>query len=238
MQHTRSQALILGAFLCLGLLGLGYFVADAAIAYKKLDRTVSVKGLSEREYLADIVIWPIQYAVATNDLDELYVKIDRNNAKISAFLLDHQIQKDEITFSLPAIVDRSAQQYGYTEQTPFRYSANQNVTVYSSNIETVRAAMSQLSEIGKQGIVITGGDYQSQTEYIFTRLNDIKPAMIEEATNEARAVAEKFAQDSDSRLGKIASASQGQFSIFERDKNNPHIKKVRVVSTVHYYLVD
>jgi hypothetical protein len=102
----------------------------------------------------------------------------------------------------------------------------------------VRNAMKGLAELGKQGIVFSGGNYESRTEYLFTRLNDIKPAMIEEATTKAREVAQKFAEDSGSRLGKIRRASQGQFSISDRDRNNPHIKKVRVVSTVEYYLSD
>ena len=114
----------------------------------------------------------------------------------------------------------------------------QTVTVYSTNIDAVRAVMSLLSELGKQGIVFSGGGYQYQTEYLFTRLNEVKPEMIEEATRKAREVAEKFATDSQSTLGKIKKASQGQFSINARDKNNPHIKKVRVVSTVQYYLSD
>jgi hypothetical protein len=98
--------------------------------------------------------------------------------------------------------------------------------------------MNGLAQLGKQGIAFTGGDYQNKTEYLFTRLNEIKPAMIQEATTKAREVALKFAQDSDSKLGKIKRASQGQFSINPRDKNNPHIKKIRVVSTVEYYLSD
>jgi len=98
--------------------------------------------------------------------------------------------------------------------------------------------MSSLAQLGKQGIAFTGGNYQSKTEYIFTRLNDIKPEMIEEATTKAREVALKFSEDSRSKLGKIKRASQGQFSINARDKNNPHIKRIRVVSTVEYYLSD
>ena len=98
--------------------------------------------------------------------------------------------------------------------------------------------MNNLAELGKQGIALTGTGYQTTTEYLFTRLNEIKPSMVEEATMKAREVAEKFATDSNSRLGKIKSARQGQFSISNRDKNNPHIKKVRVVSTVEYYLSD
>lgn len=98
--------------------------------------------------------------------------------------------------------------------------------------------MGELSELGKQGIVFSSNNYESRTEYLFTRLNEIKPEMVEEATRKAREVAMKFASDSDSRLGKIKRASQGQFSINSRDRNNPHIKKVRVVSTVEYYLSD
>lgn len=77
-----------------------------------------------------------------------------------------------------------------------------------------------------------------QTVYSFTGLNEIKPKMIEEATKNARAAAEKFAQDSESKLGKIKNASQGQFSITNRDENTPHIKRVRVVTTINYYLND
>ena len=94
------------------------------------------------------------------------------------------------------------------------------------------------SRLGKKGVVLAGNDFQNRTEYLFKRLNEIKPAMIEEATRNAREVAEKFAKDSNSRLGKIKQARQGQFSISDRDKNNPHIKKVRVVSTIEYYLAD
>ena len=89
-----------------------------------------------------------------------------------------------------------------------------------------------------RGYGFTGDAYQNPVEYLFSRLNEVKPEMIEEATRNAREVASKFAEDSNSRLGKIRQASQGQFSIEPRDTNNPHIKKVRVVSTVEYYLAD
>ena len=110
-------------------------------------------------------------------------------------------------------------------------------TVYSSRVSLIRKAMGVLSELGKVGIAFTQG-YQNQIEYLFNGLNAVKPEMIQEATANAREVAVKFAQDSNSKLGKIKRASQGQFSINSRDKNNPHIKKIRVVSTVEYYLSD
>lgn len=236
--HARITALILGVCILLGLSSLGALLGSAALEYKQLDRTVTVKGLSEREYQADIVIWPIQFAVASNDLGSLYSELDQNAAMIRDFLTEKGIHADEISYAAPVITDRSAQQYGGENRAEFRYVAMRMVTVYSNNITAVRAVMNALPELGKRGIVFTGGDYQSQTEYLFTRLNEVKPEMIEEATRNAREVAQKFAADSQSRLGKIRQASQGQFSISERDRNNPHIKKVRVVSTVEYYLSD
>ena len=235
---NTSGAFLLGLFVCLGLLGLGYVLGGSAIKFKEYERTVTVKGLSEREYDADIVIWPIQFTEASNELEALYGALDTSSGKIKAFLRANGIDAGDITLSAPAITDKSAQQYGNTPVGQFRYTAQQTVTVYSRQIAAVRNVMSKLSELGKQGIVITRGDYQAQTEYLFTRLNEVKPEMIEEATKKAREVAGKFAEDSASTLGKIKRASQGQFSITARDNNNPHIKKVRVVSSVEYYLSD
>jgi hypothetical protein len=237
-EKNHLSAVILGLSLFLGLAALGYLLGDAAIKFKQFERSVTVKGLSEREYEADIVIWPIQFTTADNDLTAMYQSIDDSTDKIRSFLVKAGIKGDEITFSTPAITDKSAQQYGNQQKAAFRYTATQNVTVYSHNIPLVREVMNRMSDLGKQGIVFTGGNYQAQTEYLFSRLNKVKPEMIEEATRKAREVAEKFAADSASKLGKIRSASQGQFSISNRDKNNPHIKKVRVVSTVSYYLSD
>ena len=236
--ESKQNSLVLGVFIFLGLTSLGYLLGNSAIKFKEYERTVTVKGLSEKEFGADIVIWPIQFTAAGNNLEELYEAIDGNTTKISEFLAGKGVDKKEISFTTPSITDKSAQQYGNQAKAEFRYTAIQAVTVYSSDIDSVRKVMSELSELGKKGIVFSGGNYQSQTEYLFTRLNEIKPEMIEEATRKAREVAEKFASDSKSTLGKIRKATQGQFSITARDKNNPHIKKVRVVSTVEYYLSD
>lgn len=237
-KNGNASAFLLGIFIFIGLSALGYLLGNAAIEFKQYERSVTVKGLSEREYNADIVIWPIQFTATGNELETLYNAIEGNTSKIKEFLIKNGVNSQEVTSASPAITDKSAQQYGNNAKAEFRYTAFQTVTVYSKNIEAVRAVMGKLSELGKQGIVFTGGNYQSQTEYTFTRLNEIKPEMIEEATRKAREVAEKFASDSKSKLGKIKKASQGQFSISDRDKNNPHIKKVRVVTTVEYYLSD
>lgn len=238
MNTSNSQAMIIGLSIIIGLGLFGILIGNAAINYREYERTVNVKGLSEKEFEADIVIWPIQYTEAGNNLEQLYRTIDKRSESIAKFLIQNGIQETEISYSTPSMIDKSAQQYGNQDRAEYRFIATQTVTVYSNNIQQVRIAMNQLSVLGKKGIVFTGNDYQSRTEYLFTRLNEVKPDMIEEATRKAREVAEKFASDSKSSLGKIKQASQGQFSISDRDKNNPHIKKVRVVSTIEYYLSD
>ena len=238
-QENTLSAFLLGVSIFLGLSVLGYLLAGAAIRFKEYERSVTVKGLSERELPADIVIWPIVFTEASNELGGLYASIDASTKKTRDFLVEKGIDAAEINASTPSITDRLAQQYNNNiNKAEFRYLALQVVTVYSPKVDLVRKVMSELADLGKQGIAFTGGDYQNQTEYIFTGLNKIKPEMIQEATTKAREVALKFAQDSNSTLGKIKQASQGQFQINPRDKNNPHIKKIRVVSTIEYYLSD
>jgi len=232
------EAVILGAFLCAGLIGLGLLLGNGALRVKSLDRTVTVKGLSERDVPADIAIWPIVFNEADNDLTALYSTLEKKTAAVVEFLKTNGFADEEISVATPAIVDRKAQNYGDQTRIAFRYSARAAISVYSEKVDAVRNAMNKVVDLGKQGIAIAGDDYQIKTQFLFTRLNDLKPQMIEEATKNARQVAEKFAHDSDSRLGKIRKAQQGQFSITDRDSNTPHIKKVRVVSTVEYYLSD
>ncbi|MBX3703397.1 MAG: SIMPL domain-containing protein [Steroidobacteraceae bacterium] len=230
--------LILGGLLFAGFVALGLLLGNAAMRVKSLERTVVVKGLSEREVPADIAIWPLTFREASNDLNALFETIQRKNALIAGFLEGHGIAAASITISPPSVTDRHAQAYGDTRSILYRYTGGSTVTVYSNDVEAVRNAMKDVISLGKNGVALSGEEYQNQTQFVFSGLSDLKPAMIEEATKNARAVAEKFAADSNSRLGRIRSASQGQFSIENRDSTTPHIKKVRVVSTVEYYLAD
>lgn len=236
--NGKGSALIIGLSLFFGLAVLGFQLAGAAIKFKEYERSVSVKGLSEKEVVADIVIWPITFTAASNDLGDLYRQLSASTDKIKRFLIGKGLPEEAVSKAPPAITDKSAQQYGGGPGPEFRFSAVQTVTVYSSQVDIVRAMMDELSELGQEGIAFVGANYENQVEYTFSGLNDLKPDMIQEATTNARAVATKFAQDSQSQLGKIRNASQGQFSIEPRDRNNPHIMKVRVVSTVEYYLSD
>ncbi|EKO3954461.1 SIMPL domain-containing protein [Vibrio fluvialis] len=237
-QLNTKSALTMGISILLGLGLLGYFVEQAAVKFKEYDRIVTVKGLSEREVPADTVIWPIQFTLADNELPTLFTTLDAQTQQVMQFLAQQGIDTQSISISAPAVIDKKAQQYGGEARIEYRYLATQTLTVYSTHVDLVRQAISQIGQLGKQGIVFNQDNYNNRVEYLFSGLNDIKPTMIEEATKQAREVAEKFAKDSQSSLGKIKRATQGQFSIVDRDNNTPYVKKVRVVSTVEYFLSD
>lgn len=218
-----------------GLVILGIMIPTAVVKYRSFDRVVNVKGLCEKEVKADKVIWPITYKVMADDIQSIYDQTDAGNYVIVDFLMAGGVSKDEITVSVPQISDKLANEYGGNNRA-FRYIAKNVVIVCTSNVDKVLALMSSQSDLLKKGIVTGGNDWENPVEFKYEGLNGIKPQMIEEATQNARETAEKFAKDSDSSLGKIKTANQGTFTIEDRDSNTPYIKRVRVVTSVTYYL--
>ena len=223
--------------LAVGLVLLGVFIERGLSEFAQRDRSVNVKGLAEMEVPADKVTWPLVYKSLGNDLNALYDNIKRSNQTILEFLKEKGIDEKEISVNAPDIIDLKAERYSNNDS-PYRYNVTSVITVTSSKVDLVRKLISEQGELLKRGIAIMGGDYRYNVLYEYTSLNAIKPGMIEEATKNAREAAEKFAKDSESELGKIVRANQGQFSITDRDGNTPYIKKVRVVTTVEYSLED
>jgi hypothetical protein len=193
-----------------------------------------VRGLCEREVAADKVIWPLTYNIAGDDLSELYRQLEANNDAIRAFLRNGGIGDSEITTSTPNISDVFTQEYGGNNRR-FRYVVKATTTVSTNKVDKVLALMDNQSDLIRKGITLDSG-WDSRPTFSFEGLNTIKPEMIEEATKNARASAQKFADDSGSRLGKIRNATQGYFTIDDRDSNTPQIKRVRVVTNVDYSL--
>lgn len=223
--------------LAVGIAVAGLFVKVGLSEFAARSRVVTVKGLAEMEVKADKVTWPLTYNVLGNDMVSLYNEIKETNGKITAFLKSKGIKDDEISVNAPEIIDTKADRYNNTPQ-PYRYNVTTVVTVTSKQVDLVRKLINEQSELLKQGVAITSGDYRYNVSYDYTSLNDIKPQMIEEATKNARTAADKFAKDSGSKLGGIQRASQGQFTISDRDPNTPYIKQVRVVTTIDYSLED
>ena len=198
---------------------------------------MTVRGLSEREVEANKVTWPIVSKFVGNDLPTVYQNIETSNNAIVAFLKSNGVSDAEIAVNAPQVIDMQADRYN-SNPIPFRYNVTSVIVVTSSKVKEVNKLIERQTELLKQGIAIVAGDYNYQTTYEYTDLNSIKPAMIADATKNARKAAIKFAEDSESNLGKIKTASQGQFSIENRDQYTPYIKRVRVVSTIQYYLKD
>ena len=235
MDMENKGNFLAGLAIMVGLVFLGLCIPKAVKVMNSEKRNVSVRGLCEREVLSDKVIWPIQYSAAGDDLAALLAEVERNDATIKEFLIAGGIAEEEIFSSAPTISDKFTQEYGSNDR-KYRYVVKSTVTLCSGKVAEVLSLMKDQSSLLRKGLLLSNNDWDGKPVFSFEALNDIKPEMIEEATRNAREGAQKFADDSGSRLGKIRDASQGYFTIEDRDSNTPHIKKVRVVTNVDFYL--
>ncbi|MCH5329932.1 MAG: SIMPL domain-containing protein [Alistipes sp.] len=218
-----------------GLVGMGAFLYAAINNIAFRDRQVVVRGLAEREVPANKVTWPLVVKTVGNDLQQLYRQVNSNNQTVMNFLIENGIPENEISIGAPDLFDKDAQTW--QSNATYRYNITEVITVTSSQVEKVIELIRRQGELLKMGVALSN-DYEHRTTYEYTGLNDIKPEMIAEATRNAREAALKFSDDSKSRLGKIKTAVQGQFSISDRDAYTPWIKNIRVVTSVTYYLKD
>lgn len=225
-----AVGIIAGAFT------LGNQLEQGIRGFKDADRVVTVKGLSEKEVKANHVIWPVSFREMGNDLSQVYDQLEVKQNMVLKYLKDGGLTDEEITIAAPKLRDNLADNYG-SQRPPFRYMITQVLTISSDKVDVVRKLDEAQRDLLKAGVGLTN-DYSYMTKYSYTGLNEIKPAMIEAATKNAKEAAQKFAMDSGSTLGKIRRANQGIFSITDRDENTPFIKNVRVVTTVEYFLKD
>jgi len=237
---TIPVAIILAAGLAFG----GMMIGDGFVKSRKTDRFVTVKGISERDVLADKALWPVRFVASANDLKQAQRSIEASRQEILKFLQKYGIEESQVELQSLEVNDVLANPY-HSGQVHNRYIITQTVMVRSDDPDLIRVASQRVSELVDAGVVLSAGGYPaSNPTYLFTLLNDVKPDMIAEATANARAAAEQFARDSGSHLGGIRTANQGLFVILARDRapgvteeNQPN-KTVRVVSTVEYYLED
>ena len=234
MEETKScnkKGLVLGISIIIAAFVLGLMLVFTVRTLKSFDDTVTVRGLCEKEVPADRVAYRINYNEKANSIAEVRQIIDQHNAAIVKLLKDAGIDDSEIFYGSPSIDDRYTWSNDVSRIT-FRYQANQSISVYTSKMDIVKKLQNTLeNDLLKQDILASGyADYQ------FLGLNEIKPAMIAESLEKARESAEEFAKNSHSKIGKMRTASQGYFEVEDLDENTPQIKKVRVVTTVEYYL--
>jgi hypothetical protein len=228
---------ILGVSFIIGMAVFALLAGHTIRSVKRMDEFVTVKGLSERELPADLAIWPIAFTISENDLTGLQGQILAARKTVYQFLTESGFEQTEISNAPPHIIDaQAASGEQDVSKRPFRYQANITVLLRSAKVPKVKSAMESCDKLVQQGVALSGGDYGSKPQFLFTGLNQIKPDMIQEANRNARKAAERFAADSNSPVGAVRHAIQGPFEINDVDSSSPDRKIVRVVTTVDFYL--
>lgn len=230
-----SLALLAAAF---GYAGMQ--IREGLTAFNSENRVVTVKGLAEREVVADLALWPISYTETGNDLSSLQATMEEKGQTVINFLKRHGITENEIELQQVNVQDLLAQSYRQGNIDDNRYILTQGYMVRTDKVDQVAKAAQQIGSLVKAGVVLS--QQGSGPIYLFTKLNDIKPQMIAEATGNAREAAQQFAADSGEIVGGIRRASQGVFQILPRDdtymlpEQNQVNKNVRVVTTIEFTL--
>ncbi|KPL69603.1 periplasmic protein [Erythrobacter sp. SG61-1L] len=219
--------------LAVGMIAGGYLLGDGLTRAKAADRSVTVRGLAERDVTADLATWTISYSSTAGNLAEAQAEVDRDTSQIKAFF-------KELGFPQNALEPTAVNVSSYSNNGIPQFTVRQRMSLRSHDIKRAQDAVRRQFDLVRRGVMLEEG---SGMAYTFTKLNAIKPEMVAEATKDARSAAEQFAKDSGTGVGGIKSATQGYFSIEARDGDqggwgvsDTPFKKVRVVTTVDFYL--
>jgi hypothetical protein len=244
--RTTGQAVVLGLCLLVGLAAAGYLIGKGIARFKSDNRTVTVKGLVEREVKADQAVWTLSLKRASDDLADAHAKISADRETVLAFLKNHGFKDEEVARQPTLTVDNFARDFGQSKYAGLRYVVTTALVVKTGNVELVRTTLGLTDELLGSGVVLDGQrEGPANPRYVLSGFNDLRPQLLAEATKNARTIAEQFASDSGAKVGKIHSANQGTIQIFGSDGNdesgpyNPTstlVKKIRVVSTFEFDL--
>ena len=224
--------IIAALFVALGLASAGYFIGDGISGRNSNHRSIAVKGLSEREVPASLAIWTLSYSASGNDLNAVNQALGQSTTAVTSFLKQQGFDPKEFAVQPPSVHDHNMDTREKDEQAPReRFSGVQSVLLRTNRVDSIKPARAASSALVGGGVTLSAAD---EPNYIFDKLNDIKPGMIQEATKNAHIAAEQFAKDSMITLGKLQNASQGWFQVENRDAATPERKLVRVVVEVTY----
>lgn len=235
LKDTRGLLLGSVAIFSFGLVASGYLLGDGLRRAKMAERSVSVRGVSERDVVADLATWTVSFSEEGTTLAPVQASVDDKSRKVRAFFARMGFRPEDISDS-----GISATQSYDRDREQDRVTVSRSIQLRNHDVLKVRAAHEKQAELIRDGVTLSGSD----VVYSYTRLNAIKPAMIAEANQGARRNAEQFAKDSGASVGSIKSASQGYFSVGPRDGDSDRegessgsgspFQKVRVVTTVDY----
>jgi len=243
MESSPRHLLVPAVILALGIALGGAFVGRGFRVGREADRYVTVKGAVEREVEANLAVWPLQLVTAADALADAQAEARRRVELTRAFLAENGIAAEQITVQGFRVVDAEANPY-QSGPVANRFIITQTLMVRSEDPKAVLAASQRIGDLVDAGVVLISGEEYGPggPTFIFTRLNDLKPAMLAEATTRAREAAGEFASSSGSTVGPIRRANQGVFEILPRDpvpgqaEQNQLFKTVRVVATFEYVL--
>jgi hypothetical protein len=229
-------AAVFGGLLAVGFIGAGALIGQGVVNARVGDRAVTVRGLAERDVTADLAMLPLRFTASGDVLSEVQGRIDADLATVRAFLTAQGYPAEAVTLGRLEVADTRSREYASQTGGP-RFILAQTVIVRTTDVARVQNTTRALNDLVRQGVVLQ--DFSGPT-YIFTKLNEVRPAMIAEATASARTGAAQFAKDSGAPLGPIRQATQGSFEILSRDgigdESQSPDKKVRVVTTISYRL--
>jgi len=240
-----SRAVLLGAvaIFAVGLTTSGYALGDGLRRSKMAEhRTVTVRGVSERNVTADLATWQINFSHQGSDLGSVQQSVDDQARAVRSFFQGAGFRADEVTDADVSLNREQPRDKDGKPVGPQRLTVSRSIQLRTSDVMKARSAYTRQAELLRDGVELSG----SNISYTFTGLNSLKPDMIAEATQNARRSAEQFARDSGAGVGRIKTASQGYFSVGARDGEDcddcgssggsTPFQKVRVVTTVDYDL--
>lgn len=217
--------------LAIGIGLAGFFIRDGIVEFKK-DRTIEVRGLAEKDVSADEASWELRFRSSSQSIAGLNDRVKESSEAIKDFLIHLGFSSNEIRAGTVTVTDNG--QYNSNADRESRFSGNGVFTVYSTNVDKINESFSKTDALLAKGVMLES----TSVKFNYTKLNDIKPAMLQEATSNARSAAESFSRDSMVKLGKLRSASQGLFSIAtpgsDYDDGSSITKRIRVVTKVSF----
>jgi hypothetical protein len=246
-EKSLSAPFIIAFSISLGLFLLGLFIFKGLKTFSDKDRVVTVKGLAEMNMQASSATIDLSFSFSSDDLQDIIQQTENKKKNIIAYLKNNGYNENEITVNKLDVTDLQRYydtQWRNGEQVQVkinRYTIVQSLRVQSKDVETTEDKTAQI----KLDLVSKGLTCNTSTNYLFPDLNSIKPQLIAESTKNARIAGEQFANDSQAKLGKIKTASQGQITIAGRyyydeeagdAPSKPYIQKARVVSTIVFFL--
>jgi hypothetical protein len=235
---NRVQIRGASLLIAIGIATGGYFIGQTLYNAKVAINTAEVKGLAERRVEADRAYWKIEYTVAGNEKSEipaLYERSESDQKQVIQLLRENGFDESEI---LPGVIRYEEREFRDEDQklVEVRYLLRGSIDVETDKVKLVSSVRSKMNQLIARGLDLEN----NAPSYYFTKLNEIKPQMLQEATKNARIAANEFASNAGVKVGGIREARQGGFIIRDVGEDYGDTKKidkdVRVVTTITFYL--